>query len=145
MIRLGFKSLVVGLAVAASTVAHVPLVQAQEIPGTTAWRDALQDAFFDDSKTFYDNQSTLRQLRTVLGTGRSIFRRGNYAEINVERDAERVNQVYQQMLQEQVASDPTIRVVDLPNPFETSLLVQPSLYSNQSAGTEFVYERSPIR
>ncbi|NJM57226.1 MAG: hypothetical protein HC857_07030 [Synechococcales cyanobacterium RU_4_20] len=143
--KAAFKLLTVGLAVVAASALAPRFVAAQEIPETTAVRDALTGAFFDDSRDFYGNQTAVRRMRESFGTGRNIFRRGNYAEINVERDAKRVNAVYNRLMQEQVASDPTLRVIDLPNPFETSLLVEPSLYTNQATGTEFVFERSPIR
>ncbi len=138
------RSLIVGLTIAAGATLAPSVASAQEIPNTTAPRDALTDAFFNDSRDFYGNQTAVRRIRESFGTGRNIFRRGNYAEINVERDGKRFNAVVNRIKQEQFASDPTIRVIDLPNPFETSLLVEPSLYSNQGTGTEFVFG-SPIR
>ncbi len=143
--KAAFRFLILGLAVAAGSSLAPAQAFAQEIPETTAVRDAINNAFFNDSRDFYGNQTAVRRMRETFGTGRNIFRRGNYAEINVERDAKRANAVYNRLMQEQVASDPTMRVVDLPNPFETSLLVEPSLYTNQATGTEFVFERSPIR
>lgn len=142
---LSIQCLSLGLAIAAGSVLVAPRAIAQEIPETTSTRDALTDAFFDDSRDFYQNQTTVRRIREIFGTGRSIFRRGNYAEINTERDGERVGTVYRQLMQEQAASDPTLRVIDLPNPYETSLLVEPALFTNQGTGTEFVFETAPIR
>ena len=144
-LRLGFQCLTLGLAVVASSTWLPSHAIAQEIPETTSARDALTDAFFDDSRDFYQNQTAVRRIREIFGTGRSIFRRGNYPEINIERDGERVSAVYQQLMQEQAASDPTLRVIDLPNPYETSLLVEPALFTNQGAGTEFVFETAPVR
>jgi hypothetical protein len=130
------------LALAASSFSPAP-VGAQQLPDTASWGATLDDAF-NKSGNVYDSQTTVGNLRTMFGTGAGIFRRGNYPEISIERDSEVIEQVYRNMLQDQVASDPEIRVVDLPNPFETSLLVEPSIYSRQANGTEFVYERSPF-
>jgi hypothetical protein len=140
--KLPLKLLLGTLVLAASSLSLAP-VGAQQLPDTDSWGATLDNAF-NDSGNVYDSQTTVGNLRTMFGTGSGIFRRGNYPEIAIERDSAVIEQVYRNMLQDQVASDPELRVVDLPNPFETSLLVEPSIFSRQASGTEFVYERSPF-
>ncbi len=138
--KLQLKLLLGTMVLAASGTILSP-VNAQQLPDTDSWGATLNDAF-NDSGDIYDSQTTVGNLRTMFGTGTGLFRRGNYPEIAIERDSELIEQVYRNMLQDQVASDPEIRVIDLPNPFESSLLVEPSIFSRQANGTEFVYERS---
>lgn len=134
-------NLLLGTLILAASGAILSPVNAQQLPDTDSWGATLDDAF-NDSGTIYDSQTTVGNLRTMFGTGTGLFRRGNYPEIAIERDSALIEQVYRNMLQDQVASDPEIRVIDLPNPFESSLLVEPSIFSRQASGTEFVYERS---
>lgn len=140
--KLRLKLLFGAIAIAACGVTGLP-AQAQQMPDSDSWGAAL-DAAFNDSGNIYDSQTTVGNLRTLFGTGSSIFRRGNYPEIAIERDSRLVERQYREMLQDQVASDPELRVIDLPNPFESSLLIEPSIFSRQASGTEFVYERSPF-
>ncbi len=134
-----FKLLLGTVLLAASGAALSP-VNAQQLPDTDSWGATLDNAF-NGSGTIYDTQTTVGNLRALFGTGAGLFRRGNYPEIAIERDSREIERVYRNMLQDQVASDPEIRVIDLPNPFESSLLVEPSIFSRQANGTEFVYEQ----
>lgn len=140
--KLRLKVLLGTLVIAASSVTGIS-AQAQRIPDPNSWSAALDNAF-NDSGNIYDSQTTVGNLRTMFGTGAGIFRRGNYPEIAIERDSRRIERLYRQLLQDQVASDPELRVIDLPNPFRGSLLTEPSVFSRQASGTEFVYERSPF-
>ncbi len=136
--KLHLKLLLGTLVLAASGTIIAP-VEAQQLPDTDSWGATLNKAF-NDSGDIFDSQTTVGNLRTMFGTGAGIFRRGNYPEIAIERDSKLIEQVYRNMLQDQIASDPEIRVIDLPNPFESSLLVEPSIFSRQANGTEFVYK-----
>jgi hypothetical protein len=53
-----------------------------------------------------------------------------FPEALIADDARRVNEVYKEALLRQVASDPVIRTPDLINPFNTSILTQPSFINN---------------
>jgi len=134
------RKLLLGTIVLAASSAIAASAQAQQLPDSDSWGATL-DAAFNDSGDIYDSQTTVGSLRTMFGTGTGLFRRGNYPEIAIERDSELIEQVYRSMLQEQVASDPEIRVIDLPNPFESSLLVEPAVFSSQANSTEFVFPR----
>ncbi len=107
---------------------------------------ATDEAFFKNSRGFYDSQTTFRRVRELFGVGPQIFRRGNYGEISVERDARLSNELYQRLLRAQSESDPTIRVPDLPNPFASSLLTAPTAQAgSRMIGSDLVYERLPLR
>lgn len=146
-LRHGCKLLASATLLTLGTVAIAAPTHAQEGEPINA-NQAIDAAFFRNSRGFYESQSTFRRVREIFGTGLNITRRGNYPEIGVERDAALTNRVYTQLMQDQVANDPTLRVPDLPNPFNTSLLTAPGSLSStgsQVVGTEFVYERLPLR
>jgi hypothetical protein len=107
---------------------------------------ATDEAFFKNSRGFYDSQTTYRRVRELFGTGPQIFRRGTYGEISVERDAQLSNELYQRLMKAQSESDPTLRVPDLPNPFSSSLLTAPTAQAgSRFIGSDLVYERLPLR
>jgi hypothetical protein len=75
----------------------------------------------------------------------SLFR-NSFPESEIARDAELVNVVYRDVLNQQVGNDPYIRTPDLPNPYNTSLMMSPRLNSNMlKTGTEFRFETVPPR
>lgn len=107
---------------------------------TTAER--FNRAFFKNDLDFYRNRSIGRQLDLILGPGSLI--RNSFPENEIRRDAELVNILYRDTLQQQVSRDPIIRTPDLPNPYETSVLQSPSIKVNSPAvGREFVFEALP--
>lgn len=106
--------------------------------------DAFDDAFFESSKTYYQNRTLWRQIDLILGQG--LLYRSSFPEVEIERDARRTEDLYRRVLYQQVSSDPIIRTPDLPNPFDTSLLQQPpSNFTNRFPGSELNFERIPLR
>ncbi len=106
--------------------------------------DAFDDAFFESSKTFFQNRTLWRQVDLIFGPG-SLYR-SSYPEIEIERDARRIEDLYRRLLNQQVSSDPVIRTPDLPNPYDTSLLQQPpSNFTNRFPGSELNFEIIPLR
>lgn len=106
--------------------------------------EAFDRAFFNDSKTFYQNRSFPRQLDVILGTG--LPGRAAFPELEIERDARLVNVVYRDALEQQVSSDPVLRTPDLPTPYETSILSLPgglNRLGNPVEGTEFFLQTLP--
>ncbi len=96
-------------------------------------------AFFKHDPDFYGNNSFGRQIDWLVGPG-SIFR-NSFPENEIARDAELVNKLYRDAMEQQVGSDPYIRTPDLPNPFNSSLLSSPRLNQNRlRTGTEFRFE-----
>lgn len=104
--------------------------------------EVIERAFFENDPNFYKNNSLKRQVDFLLGPG-SLFR-NSFPESEIARDAQLVNKLYQDMIQQQVGSDPYIRTPDLPNPYNSSLLLSPKFRSSElETGTEFRFEEIP--
>lgn len=98
--------------------------------------ETFQRAFFKHNPNFYRNRSTAQQLELIFGFD------GSFPEKDSYRDGRLVNQLYNAVLEQQAASDPTIRTPDLPNPFNTSILRSPMSNNDQSGRIrELIFER----
>jgi hypothetical protein len=96
--------------------------------------DAADKAFYGSDDTF-PNRNFERAAESLLGvTG--------YPENLIARDGERIHRLYRDLLTQQTSSDPLIRTADLPNPYNTSVLLQPNV-SNRVIGSEFIIEQPP--
>ena len=120
--------------VAASTVSTA--VTAQERPAAFKPRETIPDAvnraFFGSSEGFQDFK---RPIEALIGIPR-------FPENGIARDGDRLDRIYRDLLIQQAANDPLIRTVDLPNPYNTSILTLPSAsVSNRLVGSELVFER----
>lgn len=142
-----FKSLTgVLVLVAAATgfpsTATAELASSTQLSGYETTAERFNRAFFKNDRDFYRNRSVGRQLDLILGPGSLI--RNSFPENEIRRDAELVNILYRDTLQQQVSNDPIIRTPDLPNPYETSVLQSPSIKVNSPAvGREVVFETLP--
>lgn len=87
--------------------------------------EAFEDAFYSNDRNFFENRSLYRQINWILGQG-SIVRNG-FPENEIARDGAAVHAIYEIGLALQNTSDPLLRTPDLPNPYETSLLLLPSV------------------
>jgi hypothetical protein len=105
--------------------------------------ETFNRAFFNESEDFYTNRSIGRQIDVLIGTG--LPGRAAYPELEIERDAQLINILYNDVLEQQVASDPILRTLDLPNPYNTSLRVFPAYrsFGNRAEGSEFFLETLP--
>jgi len=118
-------------------------VETELIPLETH-NQVIENAYYFDSNRYFKNLMIDRQFDFFFGY--ESFPEGNYPENEISWDAELINHIYTDMMQQQTQSDPVIRVPDLPNPFSTSLRSdQVRSYRRaslpMSVGTEFVYER----
>jgi hypothetical protein len=77
--------------------------------------DRFEDVYFTRDRTFYQNQRFPRSLAPIFGV----------VERDIARDGRRVNQLYREVLEQQVNSTDLIRVADLPSPFTGSLATTP--------------------
>jgi len=115
--------------------------------GTTNYETAneiFDRAYFKNDRNFYGTNTFRRQIDWLVGSG-SLFR-NSFPENEIARDAELVNVVYRDVLNQQVGNDPYIRTPDLPNPYNTSLMMSPRLNSNKlKTGTEFRFDSVPPR
>lgn len=107
--------------------------------------EAFNRTFFRDSGTFYHNRSLQRQFEYIFGPG--VPGRANFPDLEIERDAERVNKLYVYTLDQQVSSDPVLRTPDSPNPFNTSLRQLPQFRRSTLGveGSEFILPTLPPR
>ena len=81
--------------------------------------DVFNRAFFNDSGDFYDAVTIGSQLNFFFGF--ESFPEGSYPENEIADDAQLLNGLLQDALDQQVQSGPPIRTPDLENPFDTSL------------------------
>ncbi|MEH2142981.1 hypothetical protein [Nostoc sp.] len=133
------------LVLLAACIAFPSVASAQTAtPNYETTNDVFEKAFFRHDRNFYENGSLKRQLDSFLGSGSSFG--GSFPENEIAHDAELVNTLYHDVLTQQVGNDPYIRTLDLPNPYDTSLMMSPRLNSNKlKVGTEFRFETLPPR
>nr|WP_290221868.1 hypothetical protein [Trichocoleus desertorum] len=116
---------------------------------TESLNEAFNRVLYTNSGNFFREQGLLNQANTILGQGSIV--RNSFAENRIARDARLLNILYRDALEQQVSSGPVIRTPDLPTPYNTSVLVNPSIYVNRltsdalpTAG-EFQFETLPPR
>ncbi|MDZ8227200.1 MULTISPECIES: hypothetical protein [unclassified Nostoc] len=134
------------LVLLAAGIAFPSIASAQtETPKTETTNDVFERAYFRHDRNFYENSNSLkRQLDSFLGSGSSFG--GSFPENEIARDAQLLNTLYHDVLTQQVGNDPYIRTPDLPNPYDTSLMMSPRFNSNKlKVGTEFRFETLPPR
>ncbi|ARV58253.1 hypothetical protein BZZ01_06050 [Nostocales cyanobacterium HT-58-2] len=100
-----------------------------ETPNYETLSEVFERAFFKNAPNFYGSQTLRSQINVILGSG-SIFR-NSFPENQIARDAELVHTLYRDALNQQATSDPYIRTPDLPNPYNSSLLVSPRTNANK--------------
>lgn len=129
----------------AATIGFPTIATAQlETSGYQTPNEVFEKAFYENYPDFYNNDGLFREIDWIFGSG-SLFK-NSFPENEIERDAKLVNILYQDMLEQQVTSDPYIRTPDLPNPYDTSLLASPRLRETQlQQGTEFRFDTLPQR
>ncbi|MBD2524986.1 hypothetical protein [Nostoc sp. FACHB-133] len=143
--RIKFKTFGGLLLLLAAGIAFPSVAFAQTAtPRTETTSDVFERAFFSHDRNFYENGSLKRQVDSLLGSGSSFG--GSFPENEIARDAELVNTLYHDVLTQQVGNDPYLRTPDLPNPYDTSLIMSPRLNSDKlKVGTEFRFETLPAR
>ena len=100
--------------------------------------EIFERAFFKNNPDFYRNNSLGRDLDWILGPGIS---KNSFPENEMARDGKLVNIVYRDIMQQQVGNDPYIRTRDLPNPYNSSVIMSPRMNAEQlKVGTEFRFE-----
>ena len=89
-------------------------VMAQQVERPTI-DDAFEDALYSHQPSSLNSSPLIESVSSFLGLP-------GFPENEIRRDARAVNNLYEEVLEQQVASDPTIRTPDLPNPFFGSYL-----------------------
>jgi hypothetical protein len=116
---------------------------------TETLNDAFNRALYTNSGNFFREQGLLNQTNTILGQGSIV--RNSFAENRIARDGRLVNLLYRDALQQQASDGPLIRTPDLPTPYDTSVLVNPTIYVNRLTsdalpqGGELQFETLPPR
>ncbi|MBD2740997.1 hypothetical protein [Coleofasciculus sp. FACHB-1120] len=123
------------LSAASTVIASSAIAQQTSIP------DLFNRAITEKSKDFFGNESTRRDIDFIIGP--------SFPENEIEQDAKTLDNLYRELLWQQVSSDFIIRTPDLPNPFNTSILQSPAINVNVTGtgrpltGSEFVFENPP--
>ncbi|WP_414579005.1 hypothetical protein [Anabaena sp. CCY 9402-a] len=137
-----FKSLSGLLVLLATGMAFPSIANAEsEVPNYESTSDVFERAYFRHDRNFYENTTPKRQLDSFLGSGSGF--RNSFPENEIARDAELLNTLYKDVLTQQSMNDPYLRTPDLPNPYNSSLLMSPRLNANKlKVGTEFRFDTS---
>lgn len=89
---------------------------------------AFHRAFYSHNGNFYDNRGIRESLRLIFGIP-------HFVENAIYLDGRSVNQLYQEVLEQQIASDPVLRTPDLPNPYTGSILTTPLVITEEAVET----------
>jgi hypothetical protein len=101
----------------ATTGCFTSSVHAEESPRIT---DAIADAMFKQSGDTYRNTGIDRQATLLFGL--------SYPDLEAVSDARSVDNIYRDLIRQR--GDTPLRTADLPNPFSSSLLSNPSSTRN---------------
>ncbi|MBK1988603.1 hypothetical protein A0J48_013820 [Sphaerospermopsis aphanizomenoides BCCUSP55] len=101
--------------------------------------DTFERAYFRYDSNFYDNGSLKRQVDSLFGPGGKFGT--TFPDNEIAKDAELVNTVYKDVMMQQAMNDPYLRTPDLPNPYDSSLLMSPRYNANRlKVGTEYRFD-----
>lgn len=130
------SSLLATAAKAQTTPRYVP-VRLETLP------DTFNRTFYEESGDIFRNSSIERQIGLIIGPG--LPGKAGFPDLQIERDAKRINILYRDALEQQVSSDPIIRTPDLPNPYSTTLRQQSGAgrFGTRQEGSEFIYQTVP--
>jgi hypothetical protein len=90
-------------------------VEDGEIVEIPTVQEQVEDTFFTQDQNFYRNQRFPRTLWSIFGI----------LENDIGGDGRRVNELYRELLEQQINPYELIRVADFPNPFTGSLATTP--------------------
>ncbi|WP_017717567.1 hypothetical protein [Kamptonema formosum] len=145
-----FKNLAGVLGVSVSTLAVASAILTEAAPASAEpsqpvpLQEAFNEAFYQNARSFFQNRSIYSQINWILGQG-SILRSG-YPDKQIERDVRGVHSLYEDALNQQVSSDPVIRTPDLPNPYDSSIMMMPPAnFNSRPLGGELNFETVPLR
>ncbi len=107
--------------------------------------EAFERAFFTNTGDFYRSRSIPSQINYIIGPG--LPGGAGFPELQLERDAKRITELYKNLIEQQASADPIIRTPDLPNPFDTSVRLLPvsNRFGTRVEGGEFIFETVPPR
>ncbi|MDB9307226.1 hypothetical protein PN471_00830 [Aphanizomenon sp. CS-733/32] len=130
-----------GVLILLATSLVLPLVAKAETETTSGM---FERAYFRHNPNFYDNGSLKRKVDALIGPGKKFGT--TFTDNEIAKDAELVNTLYLDVMAQQTLNDPYLRTPDLPNPYDSSLLMTPRYNRSQlKVGTEYRFENSQRR
>jgi len=139
---LGIKSWIGALTLITSSAVIVPTAMAQEVVVETI-PEAFEGIAYKHSGTIFGNIKPFRQGLRIIGVG--TIDRPLFPERLLEHDAENIHAFYEDVLFQQTSAGPTLRVPDVANPFDTSVLLLPTTpVRSRVVGTELRFENVPL-
>lgn len=98
---------------------------------------AFEDAYFRNSENFYRNRQVPHNLTWFLGP---------FPENKIADDGRAINNLYRDVLAQQVSNDPLTRTPDAENPYQSSLLTAPIVPAEEPIPPAFSspFSRSPV-
>ncbi|MFM2061980.1 MAG: hypothetical protein RLZZ507_1650 [Cyanobacteriota bacterium] len=123
----------------ATTTFPVVAVAQTETAGYESTNNVFDRAYFRYDRTYYENSSLKRQIDAFFGPGATFGT--TFPDNEIAKDGELVNTLYHDVLFQQAQNDPYLRTPDLPNPYNSSLLMSPQHNANKlKVGTEYRFE-----
>lgn len=135
MAKFVVKSVSAATAVVAS-LAVSAIAYAQDSPPMSNSADlpkAMNEIFFGNTGSYNINRSIGGELDLMFGTS-------GFRENGITEDAYGLFEAYNYLMYQQNQADPTIRVPDLMNPYNTSVQFLPTGTSATASGSEFIFE-----
>ena len=79
---------------------------------------AFNQAYYSNRGNYFDNRQIWKSFSLIFGIP-------SYPEQAISRDGRAVHQLYRELMDQQIASDPVLRAPDLPSPYTGSILTTP--------------------
>lgn len=140
------KGLVLGTAVAIATLTTLASranAQAVRLNEPTVL-ETMDEIGIAESGNYATDRSSLRQTAHFFGLG--VPGRSAFPELELDRNSDAILEAYNELMFLQTRNTETIRVPDLPNPYNTSLQMLPGSQSRgRVVGTELNFEPLPRR
>ena len=81
--------------------------------------EQMEEVFYTNDQPYYTNRGIPRQISTFFGIG--------LLDNEINDDARLIHEFAEQLWEEQARSGPLVRTPDLPNPYQSSLLLEPTI------------------
>lgn len=95
--------------------------------------ERMEEVFYTNDQPYYVNRGIPRQISSFIGA--------SFIENEINEDARLIHEFATQMWEEQTSSTPVVRTPDLPNPYQSSLLLEPTIAQQEFPAT---FVRQPI-
>jgi len=115
--RVRFERLIGMVLLATSSLAYGPSVFAEEgiANANETIPEVVDSAALQSAGDFFEQRTTEADARFIFGIG--------YDDDKLAKDAQRIEVIYQDLLEQQVSDGPVLRTPDLANPYSTSVLL----------------------